>query len=344
MAYCGIGIRASSWPPEFTSASRNFVAQTFSKSRIAADEFGSSASPRSSTSSSEINPASSSTTRVEHAPGVLVEILELDPDDVAVGVLGDEHQVDHADRPGLDELLQRRRDLAAELVPGELHEQELYRPEIGHLFPSFGTRSGRAECLVGRTAWRRWERTALSGPSCARLPSMRIGVFIGDVSGARTSVDELLAAARDADERGFATGWVPHIPWSLDGLTALALAGQVTNRIELGTAVMPTYPRHPLAMAQQALSTQAATDGRLALGIGPSHPVVIEAMHGLEYEAPARHTREYVEVLRAAFAVHRQRRVSRRVLRLLVDARRAGRVAGAHPRRRARAAHAEARG
>ena len=131
---------------------------------------------------------------------------------------------------------------------------------------------------------------------------MRIGVFISDVSGARTSVDELLAAARDAEERGFTTGWVPHIPWSLDGLTALALAGQVTHRIELGTAVMPTYPRHPLAMAQQAMSTQAATNGRLALGIGPSHPVVIEAMYGLEYEAPARHTREYVEVLRAAFA------------------------------------------
>ena len=69
---------------------------------------------------------------------------------------------------------------------------------------------------------------------------------------------------------------------------------------------MPTYPRHPLAMAQQALSTQAATRGRLALGIGPSHPVVIEGMHGLEYTSPARHTREYVEVLRAAFAVHRQ--------------------------------------
>lgn len=131
---------------------------------------------------------------------------------------------------------------------------------------------------------------------------MRIGVFIGDVSGARTTVDELLVAARDADDRGFSTGWVPHIPWSLDGLTALALAGQVTRRIELGTAVMPTYPRHPLAMAQQALSTQAAAGGRLALGIGPSHPVVIEGMHGLVYEAPARHTREYVEVLRAAFA------------------------------------------
>ena len=125
---------------------------------------------------------------------------------------------------------------------------------------------------------------------------MRIGLFISDVSGEQTTIDELLANARAAEALGFSTGWVPHIPWSLDGLTALALAGQVTNQIELGTAVMPTYPRHPLAMAQQAMSTQAATDGRLVLGIGPSHPVVIESMHGLEYARPAHHTREYVEV------------------------------------------------
>jgi 5,10-methylenetetrahydromethanopterin reductase len=131
---------------------------------------------------------------------------------------------------------------------------------------------------------------------------MRIGLFISDVSGEQTTIEELLANARAAEALGFTTGWVPHIPWSLDGLTALALAGQVTNRIELGTAVMPTYPRHPLAMAQQAMSTQAATNGRLVLGIGPSHPVVIESMHGLEYARPARHTREYVEILRAAFA------------------------------------------
>src|SRR6478735_6318351 len=104
---------------------------------------------------------------------------------------------------------------------------------------------------------------------------MRIGLFISDVSGEQTTIDELLANARSAEALGFTTGWVPHIPWSLDGLTALALAGQVTNRIELGTAVMPTYP---------------------------SHPVVIESMHGLEYARPAHHTREYVEVLRAAFA------------------------------------------
>jgi 5,10-methylenetetrahydromethanopterin reductase len=130
---------------------------------------------------------------------------------------------------------------------------------------------------------------------------MRLGVFIGDASGLRTDVEALLANAREAERLGFATGWLPHIPWSLDALTAVALAGQVTSRIELGTAVVPTYPRHPISMAQQALSAQAACRGRAVLGIGPSHPVVIEGMHGLAYASPARHTAEYVQVLKHAF-------------------------------------------
>jgi F420-dependent oxidoreductase-like protein len=94
---------------------------------------------------------------------------------------------------------------------------------------------------------------------------------------------------------------VPHSPWSLDALTALTIAGGVTDRIELGTAVVPTLPRHPLALAQQALSVQAACQGRLTLGIGPSHPIVIEQMHGLSYERPFSTTAEYVEVLTKAF-------------------------------------------
>jgi 5,10-methylenetetrahydromethanopterin reductase len=130
---------------------------------------------------------------------------------------------------------------------------------------------------------------------------MRVGVFIGDATGRRTSVDELLAGAREAEAAGFSTAWVPHIPWSLDAMTALALASTVTSTIELGTAVVPTFPRHPLSLAQEALSVQAVSGGRLALGIGPSHPVVIEKMYGLSYDRPAAHTREYVEVLQACF-------------------------------------------
>ena len=131
---------------------------------------------------------------------------------------------------------------------------------------------------------------------------MRIGIFVSDTGGERTGVEELQQRARWVEEQGFTSAWVPHIPWSLDGLTALVLAAQVTDHIELGTAVMPTYPRHPLAMAQQALSVQAACSGRLALGIGPSHPVVIEHMHGLSYAKPYTNTREYLEVLDRAFA------------------------------------------
>jgi len=131
---------------------------------------------------------------------------------------------------------------------------------------------------------------------------MRIGVFIGDASGARTTVAELVANARAAEAAGFATGWVPHIPWSLDALTAMALAAAATSRIELGTAVVPTFPRHPMSMAQDALSVQAVAAGRFTLGIGPSHRSVIENMYGLSYARPAAHTAEYVQALRACFA------------------------------------------
>ena len=60
---------------------------------------------------------------------------------------------------------------------------------------------------------------------------------------------------------------------------------------------MPTYPRHPVALAQQALTAAAATGGRFTLGIGLSHKIVIEDMFGLDYSKPARHMREYLEVL-----------------------------------------------
>jgi F420-dependent oxidoreductase-like protein len=85
--------------------------------------------------------------------------------------------------------------------------------------------------------------------------------------------------------------------FGLDALTALAVAGSRVPGIELGTAVVPTYPRHPGALAQQALTVQAALGGRLALGIGLSHQVVIEGMYGLSFDKPARHMREYLDAL-----------------------------------------------
>ena len=99
-----------------------------------------------------------------------------------------------------------------------------------------------------------------------------------------------------SEQSGFATLWLPNI-FGLDAITAAALAGRDATRIELGTAVVPTYPRHPVALAQQALTASAATSGRFTLGIGLSHKIVIEDMFGLDYSKPARHMREYLEVL-----------------------------------------------
>ena len=76
--------------------------------------------------------------------------------------------------------------------------------------------------------------------------------------------------------------------------------GQATERIELGTAVLPIQTRHPIAMAQEMLSIQAVCEGRFTLGLGTSHDWVIEDQLGLPYERPAHLMRNYLEVLNAA--------------------------------------------
>jgi F420-dependent oxidoreductase-like protein len=125
---------------------------------------------------------------------------------------------------------------------------------------------------------------------------MRIGIGIGEISREVAGVEDLIVQAQRAEEEGFASAWIAHV-MGIDALTALALCGRETSRIELGTAVVPTYPRHPAAMAQQALSVQAACGGRLALGIGLSHQVVIEGMLGLSWARPYSHMKEYMAVL-----------------------------------------------
>ena len=128
---------------------------------------------------------------------------------------------------------------------------------------------------------------------------MRIGVFVGASVADLMTLDGLLARIRQAEEDGFDSFWIPHISArGYDALTALALAGMQTSRIELGVGVVPTYPRHPAALAQQALTTATASGGRFALGIGPSHRPGIEEGFGLAYDSPARHTREYLSVMR----------------------------------------------
>ena len=106
----------------------------------------------------------------------------------------------------------------------------------------------------------------------------------------------MVAEARRAEADGFASYWAPQI-FGHDALTALAVIGREVPRIELGTSVVPTYPRHPMMMAQQALTVNAAAGGRLCLGIGLSHQIVVESMWGMSFDKPVRHMREYLEVM-----------------------------------------------
>jgi F420-dependent oxidoreductase-like protein len=130
---------------------------------------------------------------------------------------------------------------------------------------------------------------------------MRIGLMVGPEKGRyRDKVARLVADAKAAEEAGFTSIWVPQVPGDFDALTAITLLGQATERIELGTAVLPIQTRHPIAMAQEALSIQAVCDGRFTLGLGTSHHWIIEDMLGLPYERPAHQMRNYLQVLNAA--------------------------------------------
>src|SRR2546425_5203622 len=125
---------------------------------------------------------------------------------------------------------------------------------------------------------------------------MKIGIGIGDIAGTPAGVDGLIAQAKRAEADGFASGWFANI-MGMDAIMAAALCARETRRIELGTAVMPTFPRHPHAMAQQALSAQAIAGGRFTLGIGLSHQIVIEGMLRLSFAKPYSHMKEYLAVL-----------------------------------------------
>ncbi len=125
---------------------------------------------------------------------------------------------------------------------------------------------------------------------------MRIGLFLG-LSDILPSLSDYLRAVEEAEADGFDSFWFPQL-FGADVLTVIALAGERTERIEMGTAVVPTFPRHPVILAQQALTTQAAAGGRLTLGVGVSHKSTIEDWFGLSYRRPASHMREYLSVLR----------------------------------------------
>ena len=125
---------------------------------------------------------------------------------------------------------------------------------------------------------------------------MRIGTLAVETGGDQ-ALSKLADQLRRAADDGFASAWMANI-FGLEALTSLAVAGSQVPGIELGTAVIPTYPRHPAVLAQQALTAALAVGpGRLALGIGLSHKIVIEDMYGYSFDKPARHMREYLSVL-----------------------------------------------
>ncbi|GLV60887.1 LLM class F420-dependent oxidoreductase [Dictyobacter sp. S3.2.2.5] len=122
----------------------------------------------------------------------------------------------------------------------------------------------------------------------------RVGLVV-DGANAAQAVQMIV----DHEKAGVRQIWMTQSPMNPDTLSTLAAAAIPTTSIRLGTAIIPTYPRHPLTMALQALAINDLAPGRLRLGIGPSHRPTIEGMYGIPVEKPLEHLREYVEIVRA---------------------------------------------
>jgi F420-dependent oxidoreductase-like protein len=123
----------------------------------------------------------------------------------------------------------------------------------------------------------------------------RVGLVV-DGANAASAVKTIVAA----EAAGVRQIWMVQPPSGPDTLTTLSAAATKTSTVRLGTSIVPTYPRHPLVLVQQALSLHDIAPGRLRLGIGPSHQAIIEGIYGLPQTTPLAHLREYVKVLRAA--------------------------------------------
>jgi alkanesulfonate monooxygenase SsuD/methylene tetrahydromethanopterin reductase-like flavin-dependent oxidoreductase (luciferase family) len=140
--------------------------------------------------------------------------------------------------------------------------------------------------------------------------AMKIGSASATSGELPADVSGILTQAKRAEADGFASAWLANI-FGFDAITMAALCARETTRIEVGTAVVPTFPRHPTAMAQQAMTAQAIAGGRFTLGIGLSHQVVIETMLGLSFAKPYSHMKEYLAVLaplmRTGSAMHQAR-------------------------------------
>ena len=122
---------------------------------------------------------------------------------------------------------------------------------------------------------------------------MELGIF-----GSAKTVAELREQVETANSLGYGTFWTPQV-FNLDALTALAVIAGSVDKIRLGTSVVPTYPRHPMMLAQQALTVNQVSGGRLDLGIGLSHKPVVEGMWGISFDGPVGHMGDYLKILMA---------------------------------------------
>jgi 5,10-methylenetetrahydromethanopterin reductase len=133
---------------------------------------------------------------------------------------------------------------------------------------------------------------------------MQIGINGSNLIALGRPSDELVAQAVQAEADGFSSYWAAQLT-TPDALTVLAVVGKATSVIELGTAVVPTWPRHPLMLAAQALTTQEICGGRLTLGLGLAHKTSVEHTWKVPFDRPARHMDEYLSVLLPAMTERR---------------------------------------
>jgi 5,10-methylenetetrahydromethanopterin reductase len=131
---------------------------------------------------------------------------------------------------------------------------------------------------------------------------LAIGIGVGDMLGhsqqpSAHSIAEVIAEAIAVEEGGFSTAWFAQPPFGPDTLTTIAVVGRHVPRLSLGAAVISVLPRHPVALAQQALTTDGAIGNRLQLGIGPSHKALMEDRYGLRFDRPVARLRSYLRAL-----------------------------------------------
>lgn len=128
---------------------------------------------------------------------------------------------------------------------------------------------------------------------------MTVGVTVNPATGTN-AIDEAIDRARDAERAGLTSVWSGQL-FSYDAVSVAGLIGRAVPGLNVGTSAVPIFGRHPILLAAQAQTTQAATGGRYTLGIALGAKDFIEPVLGVSYERPIRRLREFLTALRAVF-------------------------------------------